>query len=147
MHSVLSSNDAEVRMKITYRDQKIFSASELQELYLSVDWDSGNYPEKLVQAIAGSHGIFSAWDDEKLIGLISVISDGHMAAYIHYLLVRPEYQGHGIGKELINQMATAYADVSVKVLVAYNTKASFYEQCGFSRPADKTPMFMTSMRL
>lgn len=134
-------------MNIRYTAQKEFSERELQDLYLSVEWDSGNYPEKLTKAIASAHGVFAAWDGDQLVGLIDILSDGHMVAYIHYLLVRPEYQGKGIGKALIAKMVEAYENVPTKVLVAMNSKAGFYEQQGFSAPNDKSPMFMTSMSL
>ena len=42
--------------------------------------------------------VYSAWDGEKLVGLISVMDDGIMTAHIHYLLVDPDYQYNGIGK-------------------------------------------------
>ena len=35
---------------ITYRDTHDFSAAELEKLFLSVDWSSGHYPEKLAAA-------------------------------------------------------------------------------------------------
>lgn len=134
-------------MSITYKTQKFFEPSQLQDLFLSVDWDSGNYPEKLARAIAASHSVFTAWDEDRLVGLINVLSDGNMAAYVHYLLVRPEYQAKGIGKALVGHVAKAYDDVPHKVLVAYDSEVGFYERCGFDRPESKSPMFMTSLRV
>ncbi|MGL1864202.1 MAG: GNAT family N-acetyltransferase [Pseudodesulfovibrio sp.] len=119
--------------------------AKLQGLFLSVEWDSGNHPEKLVQAIAASHSVFTAWDGDQLVGLTSVLSDGHMAAYVHYLLVRPEYQAQGIGKRLIQHVTEAYVEVPHKVLISYDTEVGFYERCGFDRPEKKSPMFMTSL--
>lgn len=134
-------------MKLDYRDIKTIDMDDLQQLFLSVDWDSGNYPEKLVQAIADSHGVFTAWNGDTLVGLINVLSDGHMAAYVHYLLVRPEYQAKGVGKQLVSMVSNAYAEVPHKVLVAYDSEIGFYERCGFERPESKSPMFMTSLRV
>ncbi len=132
-------------MNIKYEKNKTLDTVELQKLFLSVEWDSGNYPDKLAQAIAGAHSVFTAWDDDKLVGLINVLSDGHMAAYVHYLLVRPEYQSKGIGKALISQVFESYAHVPTKVLIAYEPEAGFYENCGFACHQDKVPMFNTSM--
>ncbi len=134
-------------MNISYKNNKDLNTNMLQELFLSVEWDSGNYPEKLSRAIAGAHSVFTAWDDDQLVGLINVLSDGYMAAYVHYLLVRPEYQGKGIGKALINMVSEAYADVPTKLLVAYQAETGFYERCGFACHEDKAPMFMTTMSL
>jgi hypothetical protein len=55
--------------------------------------DSGNYPDKLKKAIKNSDKVYSAWDKDKLIGLINSLSYGVMTAYFHYLLVRAEYPG------------------------------------------------------
>lgn len=134
-------------MTLSYKDIKTINTKDLQELFLSVEWDSGNYPEKLAQAIAGAHSVFTAWDGDNLVGLINVLSDGHMAAYVHYLLVRPEYQGRGVGKALISKVFDAYADVPTKVLIAYQAETGFYERCGFCSHQDKAPMFNTSMNV
>jgi hypothetical protein len=29
-----------------------------------MEWDSGNYPDKLKEAIKNSHAVYSAWDME-----------------------------------------------------------------------------------
>jgi len=134
-------------MNITYNDDKNLSTDDLQSLYLSVDWDSGNHPERLTQGIAGSDSVFTAWDGEKLVGLINVLSDGHMAAYVHYLLVRPEYQGTGIGRVLVERVAETYAHVMHLLLVAYNEQIGFYERCGFELPSNTSPMFKTRLRI
>lgn len=134
-------------MTMTFKNIKTISPDELKSLYLSVDWDSGNHPERLSQAIEGSDSVFTAWDGDQLVGLINVLSDGSIAAYVHYLLVRPEYQGEGIGKALVEKVAEAYAHCLHVVLVAYNEQIGFYEQCGFESPTNASPMFKTSLRI
>ena len=39
----------------------------------------------------GSSTVFSAWDGDRLVGLVRVIDDTEMVAYMHYVLVDPEY--------------------------------------------------------
>lgn len=53
-------------MEIIYKDTKIFNEEELQRLFLSVKWESGNYPKKLVNAMRNSTHVISAWDNECL---------------------------------------------------------------------------------
>lgn len=132
-------------MNITFKDSVVFKAQQLQNLFLSVKWSSGHYPEKLVIAMKHSGSVFSAWDGEKLIGLISAMDDTIMNAYIHYLLIDPEYQGKGIGKQLINKIKERYSDFMRIILIAYNKEVSFYHNCGFESGEDKTPMFITSL--
>lgn len=132
-------------MNITYKNTKAFNENELQDLFLSVEWSSGNYPEKLVLAMKNYGSVFTAWDSDRLIGLISSMDDGVMTAYIHYLLVNPIYQGKGIGRKLISKTTQYYKDYLRIVLVAYNKELDFYKHCGFEAAEDKTPMFITSL--
>lgn len=133
-------------MKIEYKKNKDFSESDLQDLFLSVDWDSGNYPEKLKIALKNSHMVYAAYDDGKLVGLINSLSDGIMTVYFHYLLVRPEYQGQGIGKKLVELMLGEYADFARKAIIAYDSEVEFYKKCGFELGEDKSPMFVTYLK-
>ncbi len=52
---------------VIYKEIKEFSKKELEELFLSVNWDSGKYPEKLAIVMKNSSNVISAWDNEKLI--------------------------------------------------------------------------------
>lgn len=132
-------------MNIEFKNTKEFESKELEELFLSVGWSSGHYPEKLVLAMRNSGSVFSAWVDEKLIGLISVMDDGVMNAYVHYLLVVPAFQSKGIGRQLVAHMKDYYSSYLRIILIAYDKEVSFYESCGFERGDNKMPMFITSL--
>lgn len=54
--------------------------------------------------------IFSAWDGEDLVGVVCVMDDGLINAYVHYLLVKPEYRLKGIGKQLVERVKNHYKD-------------------------------------
>lgn len=110
-------------MDIEYKDTHTFKSEELQDLFLSVKWLSGKYPEKLVIAMKKSSSVFSAWVGDKLIGLINVLDDGVMTAYVHFLLVNPEYQGKGIGKELLSMVMKKYNDYLRIVLISEEKEA------------------------
>lgn len=135
----------EEHMEIAYRDTKEFEAKALEDLFLSVEWSSGHYPDKLVAAMRHSATVFSAWEGEKLVGLANVLDDGVMTAYVHYLLVNPACQGKGIGRQLLEMVKDKYKDYLRIVLVAYNDGAGFYEQCGFVRSEGACPMYITSL--
>lgn len=132
-------------MEITYKDIHDFKKEDLQDLFLSVEWSSGHYPEKLVTAMKNFEKVFTAWDNDKLIGLICAMDDGIMTAYIHYLLVRPEYHHQGIGQKLVSMMKEEYKDYLRIVIVAYNNEVGFYESCGFKKADDASPMFITDL--
>ena len=65
-------------MNIIYKDSKTFSSEEIKELFLSVNWTSGKYPERVVKALSNSSRVISAWHNEKLVGLIRSIDDGEI---------------------------------------------------------------------
>ena len=132
-------------MAIIYKDTHDFNEKELQNLFLSVEWSSGHYPDKLVLAMKNFKTVYTAWDGNKLIGLICAMDDGIMTAYIHYLLVNPAYQNLGIGKQLVEKMKSTYKDYLRIVIVAYNDEIGFYESCGFKESDDASPMFITTL--
>lgn len=132
-------------MAIIYKDTHDFSSKQLEDLFLSVEWSSGHYPDKLVTAMQNFETVFSAWDGDKLVGMICAMDDGIMTAYVHYLLVNPEYQGQHIGRELVRMVKEKYSDYLRIVVVAYNSELTFYENCGFKKLEESSPMFITSL--
>ena len=96
-------------MTIEYKNIHEFSEQDLKDLFLSVEWSSGHFPDKLVVAMKNFKTVISAWDGDKLVGMICAMDDGIMNAYVHYLLIRPEYQGQSIGKELVERVKEIYA--------------------------------------
>ena len=134
-----------ILQEMQIKDTHNFTPGQLQDLFLSVEWSSGHFPDKLAVAMRNFKTVFSAWDGDKLIGMICAMDDGVMNAYVHYLLVRPEYQGKGVGQQLVEQMKAQYKDYLRIVVVAYNNEVGFYEHCGFSRATDASPMFITEL--
>jgi len=139
-----------VKPMITYRDTHAFTPQALQDLFLSVEWSSGHYPEKLAAAMQNFGTVYSAWEtdaagNECLVGLISAMDDGVMTAYVHYLLVHPAYQRRGIGKRLVELIREHYREYLRIVVVAYNAEVDFYASCGFKKADGASAMFITSL--
>lgn len=132
-------------MGIEYKETREFSRGQLEDLFLSVEWSSGHFPDKLVVAMRNFSTVVSAWDGEKLVGMACAMDDGIMNAYMHYLLVRPEYQGKGIGSALVSKIKEKYGDYLRLVIVAYNKEQAFYEKCGFKKAEDASAMFITKL--
>ena len=131
-------------MHIEYKDIKLLRQEELQNLFVSVGWVAGQYPEKLVVAMQNSSSVFSAWADDRLIGLINVLDDNVMTAYIHFLLVNPAYQGMGIGKELLRMVTETYHNYLRIVLISDEAETEFYISNGFHTGAGTVAMFIDS---
>ena len=132
-------------MNIEYKDTKEFSKEELENLFLSVEWSSGHFPDRLVIAMRNFKTVYSAWDGEKLIGMICAMDGGVMNAYIHYLLVNPDYHGKTVGRTLVSMMREHYKDYLRVAVIAYDDELHFYEQCGFVKSEAASPMFITSL--
>ena len=130
---------------IEYRDTRVFSKEELERLFLSVNWSSGHFPDKLVVAMKNYGTVYSAWDNDALVGLICAMDDGIMNAYVHYLLVDPAFQGQGIGRRLVDMVKDKYRDYMRIVVVAYDDELHFYEACGFRKNTDASAMCITSL--
>ena len=86
---------------IIYKDIHDFNEDELKNLFLSVEWSSGHFPDKLVISMKNFKTVYSAWDNDKLVGMVCAMDDGIMNAYVHYLLVNPKYQHLSIGKTFV----------------------------------------------
>lgn len=132
-------------MNIIYNDDKVFSANELQQLFESVQWESAKYPEELRDALSNYGCVFSARDGQKLIGLIATMDDKVLNAYVHYLLVHPDYRKLGIGKKLVALTKDHYKDFKRIILVSYPHGVGFYQSCGFEVIDDGVSMHIMKM--
>jgi len=75
----------------------------------------------------------SVYDGDKLIGYIDTVSNGVTDAYIQDLMVSPEYQGKGIGTELMNRTISYLKARKIYMIsVVFEEKLlPFYKQFGF----------------
>lgn len=118
---------------IDFRFDKKLPEDQVIALYKAIEWSSAEKPKELMKALANSHCVISAWDEQKLIGLANSISDGYLVVYYPHLLVMPAYQGRGIGKALVAMMKNRYCDFHQQILVADGGAINFYKSCGFKK--------------
>lgn len=69
-----------------------------------VGWPNPPSPETFLRLLHGSSHVALAIDGGRVVGFITAVSDGVLAAYIPLLEVLPEYQGRGIGRKLVQEM-------------------------------------------
>ena len=126
---------------VEYRRTKAFSGEELAALFRSVGWFSAAYPDQLQTAMRNSGHVISAWDGDRLVGLIRGMDDGAWQAVIDCLLVDPAYQGRGIASTLLETLMEEYRDfLYVSVTPEEKKNVSFYEQRGFSVMEEGIPL-------
>lgn len=118
---------------IQYSMERSFAVKDVERLYASVGWMSARYGERLVLAFQKAGTVISAWEGNQLVGLIEVLDDGELTAYIHYLLIRPEYQRQGIGEQLLELVKEKYKQYLYLIVISEEKKnVGFYEACGFT---------------
>jgi ribosomal protein S18 acetylase RimI-like enzyme len=118
---------------------------ELLALYDPVGWNMySKNPEKLAAALAGSSTVVVARQDGALIGLARVISDGASVCYLQDLLVHPQHQRRGLGRELVVRVLAPYEGVRQKVLLTDDEpgQKAFYESLGYRQVGDPLRAFV-----
>lgn len=73
-------------------------------MFLSVGWVSGKYPSRLYKALLNSSTVLTAWNGNQLVGLVRLLDDSEMLAYMHYVLAHPDYQGQDIAGTLVEMI-------------------------------------------
>lgn len=130
-----------MKKTITYTEEKKFTQEQVQELFLSVGWVSGQYPSRLYKALMHSSTVLTAWDGERLVGLARALDDSEMIAYIHYVLVHPDYHGQGIAGAMIERLKEKYQRfLYIEGMPEESKNVPFYQRHGFEIMPDGTPI-------
>ena len=96
-------------------------------------WPNPPSPDAHLRILQGSDYVVLAVSTQgNVVGWISAISDGVSCAYISHLSVLPEYQGTGIGAELVRRMLEQVGHLYMIDLVCDRDVADFYVKQGFS---------------
>lgn len=121
-------------MNITYKQTKSLNREQLENLYSDVGWTAYTTDMDLLQqALLQSLDVISAWDGERLIGLIRTVGDGLTILYIQDILVLGAYQNQGIATKLLQMAMQKHKTVRQKVLLTEEAPdvRHFYEKNGF----------------
>ena len=117
---------------MVYRYNEAVSAKALSDLRESVGWNrmESEYSNPLMT----SYYHIAVYEDGKLVGYIDSVSNGVTDAYIQDLMVHPDYQGKGLGTELMNQMIIYLKENRIYIIsvVFEESLKPFYDRFGFS---------------
>lgn len=117
---------------ITYKTgSELVPLEQMLALYRSLGWRQHLYPERVARALAASTRVVTAWDGDRLVGMARIVSDGEFCVYLPEILLYDEYQGRGIGSELMRQVLAGYEHVQNLCLLADSGNEKFYERFGF----------------
>ncbi len=120
-------------MPITYRSDFNPETAHIVELYRAAVL---NRPiadlERLRRMYEESNLVLTAWAGEKLIGILRGWTDGAFDGYICDLAVHPDYQNHGIGRELLELARLTSPQVQF-VLRASKIAVDYYQHIGWQK--------------
>lgn len=88
-----------------------------------------------------SESVVFVFDSEQLIGFGRAISDGLIQAAIYDVAVLPAYQGHGIGRQIIDRIVASLPGCNF-ILYAAPGKEFFYEKLKFRRMKTAMALFV-----
>ena len=93
-------------------------------------WAAPPGPRDHLRILRGSGHALVAMDGGRVVGFITAITDGTLAAYIPLLEVLPEYRGRGIGSELVRRMLGRLGGLNMVDLMCDAPLRPFYERFG-----------------
>ncbi len=99
-------------------------------------WPSPPTPETHIAIMSGSYRVILALDEDSgaVVGFITAVSDGVLAAYIPFLEILPSHRRRGIGRELVTRMQQELGELYMVDLVCDEAMESFYASLGM-KPA------------
>ena len=97
-----------------------------------VGWPVPPSPALHRRILRGSEAVVLAWDDgaDRVVGFITAIGDGALAASISLLEVLPDHQGRGIGTELLRRILAGLEGRYMIDLTCDPDLIPFYERLG-----------------
>lgn len=128
-------------MEIEYTNT--ISIDDCNKLRNSAGWTQMHI-DQIEIGLKNSEFIVAAYDGNTTVGMARIVSDGGYVVFIVDVLVLPEYQRRGIGKNMMKKiMEHIYGMLRdgycIQVdLLAAKGKERFYEKFGFVKRPDET---------
>lgn len=125
-------------MDLEYRINDNCIVSEVEEVFIrsGIRRPVGD-SDRIQRMIDHADEIITVRDGSKLVGFLRAITDYSYCCYISDIAVDTDYQGLGIGKELIRTLRDKLGEDEIQYVLTSTPKAvGFYERIGFER-ADK----------
>ncbi|MBQ9882045.1 MAG: GNAT family N-acetyltransferase [Synergistes sp.] len=115
-----------------YDSKLALSASDLQDLYRFTRWGKSRSIEQIEKMLEGTSICFSIRHNGKLIAFCRVLTDFVFRGSLWDILVHPDYQGKGVGSQLLQYALSHPALKDVPVIVTYTSElVTFMGRLGF----------------
>ena len=121
------------------------SQEQFWDLFQTTGWNDTYHlsPQELFHAVSINWFAVCALDGDRLVGFGRVVSDGILHAMIYEMIVLPEYQGQGIGAQILYMLIQRCLKANIRDIQLFcaRGKRGFYEKFGFAaRPNDAPGM-------
>ena len=97
-----------------------------------VGWPKPPSPAQHLAVLRGSYRVVLARADDQVVGFVNMISDGVLTAFIPWLEVLPEFQGQGIGTELMRRILAEAEHFYSVDLTCDEELRPYYERLGMT---------------
>ncbi|OON86568.1 hypothetical protein BXO88_07370 [Oribacterium sp. C9] len=101
---------------------------------------SDHSPKEQQIAFENSYAVVFVYDDDRIVGVARALSDGLFQAAIYNVALDEEYQGHGIGREMINRLIAQLKGQNI-ILYTHPRTVLMYEKFGFRRAKTALELF------
>lgn len=117
---------------ITYKKGKEFTSEDLINLYIQCGLRRPiKTPERIKSMIDCANVFYTAWDKDKMIGVVRCMTDYSFCCYIADLGIDRAYKKQGIGRELIRLVREELGEGVAYILLSSDEGVNFYKKIGF----------------
>jgi ribosomal protein S18 acetylase RimI-like enzyme len=123
--------------------EELPTAEQFFELFETTRWNEkyGLSKKELFTALKNSWYTISVFDNKQLVGFGRIICDGVVHALILDVIIHPEKQGKGIGKDVMDKLVAKCKKHTIRDIQLFSAKdkGKFYEKLGFKNRTNNSP--------
>jgi len=113
------------------------------ELFLTTGWNDAYRitADGFMETIRNSWYCCSVYFDGRLVGFGRMICDGILHALILDMIVHPDFQGQGVGREILHDLVEKCRQHGIRDIQLFSAKgkAGFYRKMGFRERPEGAP--------
>ena len=115
-----------------YKYNESISPEVMADLRESVGWN--RMEKEYGNPLMTSFFHIAVYDEDQLVGYVDSVSNGVTDAYIQDLIVRSDYQGKGIGTDLMKKMIASLKEKHIYMIsvIFEESLKPFYDRFGFN---------------
>ena len=139
-----------LKEKIEYREGKAIPADILQQVFRKEEWNDFLDLDEVQLHIDTALHLVSAWNKKELVGYARLEGDGKIWVEISDVLVKSEYQGRGIGTELVGLLVAYIKKINpyfIQVEPISDREVHLYGKFGFQEITEYRRMELVSEKL